>query len=1290
MPALVVQRLLEECEARSKMVLLDCCFSGAFTKRPTEMSASVVDVDHQLGRGTYVITATNELEFAFEDERQLFGESNKYSAFTDAIIKGLATGAAAQPGASMISAEDLYLYVHAEVARTGLKQTPTRSNKSEGAFRVANVKTRRMIADGAVSSPVVTELLPPSGEHPATGLVTPIGQAQHDRGHHDDVLRVDLAGQDGHLAIVGRIYSGKSNLVHTLMAGLSAGRSPDDMSFYCLDSGGRFGALHGFSHLKAVIAPSQPDEVRRLLGWLMSAVTARDSLFRSAGISNVNSYRRLRGLGVLPPGDHGEIFLVVDGWEQFHDKVPELERMIVDVASPGLGFGVHVVVTARHWRDIPHRVTRLLRGRIELTLDDPAESKISPDLAATLPESPGWGLYNGRRFLCAVPQVEEADDDIDALIARLRDPEFAVGIAANAPVPAEAPSQDFLQVLGIEGDPWTFDVHHAWRPRRRPDMYRVPMGFGENGLPVFVDLKETAENGMGPHGLLVGATGSGKSELFRTLVLGLTATHSPESLNLILVDFKGGATFAGLDRAPHVAATITNLEDDLSLVDRMKDALSGELARRQEVLHRHGRKNRWDYEEFREPDEPPMPALFVCIDEFSELLTAKPDFVDVFLQIGRIGRSLGVHMLLSSQRLDEGKLRGLNTFLSYRICLKTFSAGESRAVLGVPDAYELPSIPGAGYLAVHGTELTRFTAYYVSGPAGEQSAESLLEVTVPRMVGQGPEAHAVWLPPLDEPPTMDSMLAPLVTNQRGLTAPAFHEGGGLAKVPVGLVDRPYEQRRDLLWADFSGGAGHGAVVGGPQSGKSTLLRSIITSMALTHTPQEVQFYCIDLGGGTLAALDELPHVGGFASRLDADRMRRTVAELQTLVSEREVRWREQGIDSMSEFRARKWRGEIADDRFGDVFLVLDGWYAFRQTFEELESQVQVLAAQGLTYGVHLIVATNRWAEIRPSLRDLVGTRFELRLGDPSESEIDRRVQINVPVNRPGRGLSADRQHFLAAVPQLGTGGVRELVAKVASSWRGPSAPKVRLLPAKIGHDELTPGPGQLVPIGVDESELATTYVDFGADSHFLALADAESGKTNLLRAIVRGITSNHSAQEALIVMVDFRRTMLGWIESDHLLAYAVSAGQLTAMIRDVADSLTNRMPGADVTAEQLRNRSWWKGPEVYVVVDDYDLVAPQGGANPLQPLAEFIPQARDVGLHLVVARRMGGVSRAFYDPVLSKLKEVAAPIFVGSGQRDEGVIIGKLRPSPQPPGRGVLVSRKFGEERVQLGWLDPD
>ncbi|WP_019889888.1 type VII secretion protein EccC [Streptomyces purpureus] len=905
---------------------------------------------------------------------------------------------------------------------------------------------------------------------------------------------------------------------------------------------------------------------------------------------------------------------------------------------------------------------------------------------------------------------------------------------------------DFTDLLNL-GDAASVDVARTWRPRSTAERLRVPIGVGEDGLPVMLDLKEAAQEGMGPHGLCVGATGSGKSELLRTLVLGLAVTHSSETLNFVLADFKGGATFAGMSQMPHVAAVITNLSDDLTLVDRMGDAIRGELQRRQELLRSAGNyANIHDYEKARAAGAAlePLASLVLVIDEFSELLTAKPDFIDMFIQIGRIGRSLGVHLLLASQRLEEGRLRGLDTYLSYRIGLRTFSAAESRTAIGVPDAYHLPSVPGSGYLKFGTDEMTRFKAAYVSGtyrtggpqlssgslpierrpalftaapvpvvyaapdPAylaaqreeeDDALADTVLDVIVRRLEGQGVPAHQVWLPPLDRAPSLDQLLPGLAqTADRGLTATEYTRPGGLT-VPLGLIDKPFEQRREVLYRDFSGAAGHMMVVGGPQSGKSTLMRTLISSFALTHTPNEVQFYALDFGGGGMASLADLPHVGGVASRLDPERVRRTVAEVLGVLNRREEFFRANGIDSIATYRRRRAAGELPGEAWGDVFLVIDGWGGFRNDYDMLEPVVSDIAARGLGYGIHVVITAARYMEVRAALKDQMLGRLELRLGDVMDSEFDRKVAANVPTGVPGRGQVPEKLHFMGALPRIDgssesedlSDGTAAFVQAVKASWAGPAAPAVRLLPRMLPSEQLPKGfefPQHGIAIGIDETNLEPVFVDFETDPFFLIFGESESGKTSLMRLIAKQLCERYTPEQARIVVGDYRRTMLEAVAPSHLLEYAPMASAMQMHMDAINTVMTKRAPKPDITPQQLRDRSWWTGPQLYVLVDDYELVATNSG-NPLQVLVENLPFARDVGIRFIVARSAAGASRGSYEPFMQRVKELGAQGVVLSGDPQEGDIMGNVRARPMPPGRGTFVSRKRGTPLVQLGWL-PD
>jgi S-DNA-T family DNA segregation ATPase FtsK/SpoIIIE len=1040
----------------------------------------------------------------------------------------------------------------------------------------------------------------------------------------------------------------------------------------------------------------------------------------------------------------GQVRLVASSGE-------DLEKLLEDVignrprfhptAVPGSGPHVVIVLDGAHLRG----ATQLddgIAGVTVLDLDEQPPRLLDRSLLVleVQPAGPRPALHTyGMEHAADVGSPDRlTEEEAEAVARRLAPLRLAAtSRSADTPLAAEMGLGELLGIADLD----TFSVAQSWLPRPNRDMLRVPIGVGADGSAIELDLKESAQDGMGPHGLLIGATGSGKSELLRTLVLALAATHSSETLNFVLIDFKGGATFSSLDRLPHTAAVITNLADELPLVDRMVDAIDGELLRRQELLRRSGNfASLRDYEKARVGGSalPVLPSLLVICDEFSELLSAKPDFIDLFVQIGRLGRSLGVHLLLASQRLEEGRLRGLDTHLSYRVGLRTFSALESRAVLGVPDAYELPRSPGHGYLKFGTEPLIRFKAAYVSGPyrrpghrrpgvRGDDAepqvlsysthyvpapkpvrpaqappdetpaGQSMMDVLVARLAGQGPPAHQVWLPPLTRSAALDELLGPVAVDPARGLAFANPELHGALQVPIALIDKPREQLRDVMWLHLGGSAGHVAVVGGTLSGKSTALRTLVCGLALTHTPAEVQAYILDFGGGSLATLKDLPHVGGVASRLDTIAVRRTIGEVLTLLDRREQRFAELGIDSMASYRRRRANpAAVADDPFGDVFLVVDGWATLRKDFEDFEPVITDIATRGLSYGIHVVAASTRWLDFRPAIRDLFGSRVELRLGDPSDSMINRRAAMNVP-EQAGRGLvehptDKNKSHHLLTVrPELTTlGDTSDLVKAIATNWTGPVAPRVRLLPQSFPYAELdlSRSHGLRLPIGIAEQDLSVVEIDFATDPHFVLFGDAECGKSSFLRALASTVMHRFTPEQARIILVDYRRSLMDLPESDHRIGYGIQAQKTLDLMESVAGYMERRLPGPDVTAQQLRERSWWTGPELFVLVDDYDLVV-SGPTNPLNPLLDYLSQARDVGLHLIITRRAGGANRQLYEPVLQRLRELSSPGLVMSGPSDEGALIGPVKPSPLPPGRGRLITRREGVRLIQLAHQPP-
>ncbi|WP_104104504.1 type VII secretion protein EccCa [Arthrobacter sp. 08Y14] len=891
-------------------------------------------------------------------------------------------------------------------------------------------------------------------------------------------------------------------------------------------------------------------------------------------------------------------------------------------------------------------------------------------------------------------------------------------------------AQGFLEMLGLSPQLDEADIRRLWKPRGEVDFLRVPLGPDDRGRPALLDLKESAQFGHGPHGLCVGATGSGKSEMLRSMVVGLLATHSPDVLAMVLVDYKGGATFAPFAGAPQVAGVITNLSDDVSLIERVYASLAGEIQRRQEVLKAAGNlANITDYQLYRQElklqgrEPAPLPHLVVIIDEFGELLTARPDFIELFLSIGRIGRSIGVHLLLSSQRIEAGKLRGLDTYLSYRIGLRTLSEGESRTVLDTPDAFHLPPVPGFGYLKVDTTTYTRFKAGYVSGPleAAQETAQddaglSPQVLQVPRYAASleaqpaandarpastsaskrttGPTVLStlmdtlsmfpravdpIWLPPLPRGIALDQAAGGL-SAEKSLRLAC----GGSLRIPVGLLDDPAKQWQGVWELDLAANGGNAAIVGGPQTGKSTALRTIVAALSLTHSPAEVGIYGIDLLGSALLPLEGLPHVGGVAVRTNREVVRRTVDELLAMLAHREHLFEKYQVDSLPTLRRRCVDGGIPELPSADIVLVLDGYGQLSDEFEDIEKPVHALISRGAGYGIHVIATCSRMNEIRISQQSFFGNRIELRLADPGESAHGRKMAEAVSPGSPGRSLTDRKLQGHFALPRIDAGtddgsaasSLQDLVAAVAAATR-ERAMQVRILPASVSADTApTPEAAASVPLGLREADLGTEILDLhGRERHLLIMGDDASGKTNALRSVIRRLTSQHQPEDIVFAVFDPRRSLTGEVPGESLGGYATSAALAEKLAAAVAGELEKRTSAGPAELAGL--------PRIVLVIDDYDVLT-AGGSSPLSRLTPFLPLAPEIGLHAVLSRRVRGASRGMYEPFFTSLRDSGSAALILSGDRAEGTLINGVRARTLPPGRAQLIQPGKPVQVLQL------
>jgi type VII secretion protein EccCa/type VII secretion protein EccCb len=879
----------------------------------------------------------------------------------------------------------------------------------------------------------------------------------------------------------------------------------------------------------------------------------------------------------------------------------------------------------------------------------------------------------------------------------------------------------FTTLLGIP-DASALDIATLWAPRNRDDELRVPIGVTATGEPLYFDLKDEAEGGMGPHGLMIGMTGSGKSQTLMSILLSLLTTHSADRLIVIYADFKGEAGADIFRNFPQVVAVISNMAEKKSLADRFADTLRGEVARREQLLREAGRRVQGsafnsvtEYENAIAAghDLPPMPTLFVVADEFTLMLADHPEYAELFDYVARKGRSFRIHILFASQTLDVGKIKDIDKNTSYRIGLKVASPSISRQIIGVEDAYHIESgrgHKGIGFLVpAPGAVPVKFRSTYVDGiyepprraksivvhavprpqlftasrvePPAETAitdADIAIEELPPRkliatvgdqLANYGPRAPQLWLPPLDEPLPLEEVLhrADLPDRQW--------------RWPLGEIDRPFEMRRDPLVFDATSSAGNMVIHGGPKSGKSTALQTFILSAAALHSPRDVTFYCLDYGGGQLAKLTDLAHVGSVASPLEPERIRRTFGELEQLLL------------------ARQRRGATdRDDGYGEVFLVIDNLYAFSRdntdqfnTRNPLLAKVTELVNAGLSYGIHVVVTTPNWIEVPLAMRDGLGLRLELKLHDAHDSNVRvvgalRRPAESVPADQPGRGLTMAAEHFLFATPPL------TAIGELNSRYRGLSAPPVRLLPTELRPEAVAPlyqGRERIV-VGQREEDLAPVTLDFAQNPLLMVFGDNRSGKTTLLRHLIRTIRDNATADQVAFTVIDRRLHLVDEpLFGDN--EYTPNIDRITPAMLGLSSIIDKRRPPAGLSREQLSGWTF-QGQTHYLIVDDVDQIpdspamgGPYVGQRPWSSLIGLLSEAGDLGLRVIVTARAAGSAHAVMTaPLLRRLNELQATTLMLSGNpQDSGKIRGQ-RFSRLPVGRGILLGDSDAPTYLQL------
>jgi S-DNA-T family DNA segregation ATPase FtsK/SpoIIIE len=604
-------------------------------------------------------------------------------------------------------------------------------------------------------------------------------------------------------------------------------------------------------------------------------------------------------------------------------------------------------------------------------------------------------------------------------------------------------SARLLDLLGLP-DPTGQDIAAVWK--RGGSTTAAPIGIGAEGTFV-LDIRKD-----GPHALVAGTTGAGKSELLQTVIASLAVANRPDALNFVLIDYKGGSAFQDCARLPHTVGMVSDL--DAHLTERALASLAAELHHRETILFSAGTKDIEDYNDARRlrPELEPMPRLVLIIDEFASLVAELPDFIAGLVDIARRGRSLGVHLVLATQRPAGVVSADIRANTNLRIALRVTDADESRDVIDAPDSGAIAkSTPGRAYVRSGAQSLVGVQSARIGGrrPArGQQRAKAAVQPLgwaalgrpLPRGAAEDaddgtmvtdlavlvdavrdacqllgfPAPRKPWLDPLPEQVTVEEVTAGAGAAPGG-SAGAVPAGGGSGRtggawrdvlpIAYGLTDLPAQQARAPLAVDVVRGE-HVLIVGGPRSGRSTALRTLAGSLARAASPQDVHLYAIDCGANALLPLVGLPHCGAVVTRDQPERLSRLLDRLTAEVSRRQQLLAMRGASSAAEQRAM---AATPEERLPWMVLLLDGWEGYTSTFEaynygKLIDGANRLFREGGAAGLKVVMTADR-SGFNGQISSVFADKLILRMADPNDYTTGGLSVREVPKSMPsGRAL----------------------------------------------------------------------------------------------------------------------------------------------------------------------------------------------------------------------------------------------------------------------------------------------
>ncbi|MBE2235617.1 MAG: hypothetical protein IAE85_19150 [Anaerolinea sp.] len=1140
-------------------------------------------------------------------------------------------------------------------------------------------------------------------------------------------LLVDFS--KGHAVLFGASGYGKTVFVRTLIASLASSHSPDEFQAHVLDLGGRnLEALTALPHVGTVILPDEAgyeERVQQLLRELNDLIDLRKRRFAEAGVSTLFEYNELGDRPIEPA-----ILLVVDNFAEFletfgnpNEAEDETNALFafVALARQAKAFGLHVLITANRFNTLSNKLFSLFSERFTLRLSDAGDYAAIVGSTYEVEEQPGRGAVRVGRMPLSFQTallpgaLQEGQVRGEAQIVRRLGQRMQEAIAASGrtyarPLRIDAlpKSSSYRQVLAEQRElnvqrPFMEELERSTRAvwarngsKEHADWLRVTLGIA-SGMRQRTLALEAKRDGV--HGLIAGGTGSGKSEMLMTMIIGLALNYSPDILNFVLVDYKGGGAFKPFERLPHCVDIVTNLNK--SAVARMFSAITAEMMRRQKLNADTATK---DIIEYRRKGlhltHAPFPHLFIIIDEYAEMIDDNPDYKAELESITRVGRSIGVNLVLASQR-PKGVTDQMRANIKLRLCLRVEETDTSRELLRKPDAAYLPNgVPGRGYLQIGNDNMELLQVSYTGETQPDDREPAVLWPTrdgdqsratgedLPKLYDavvnlacelcQGQMAPKPWPAFL---PQQLSLQSPIVDAQRNRTWTLTHQvsdwlngdSAGLwpgvdwasevMRPVAGLVDNPMAAQQFPLQLDLTR---HLAVLGDSGWGKTSMLRTLITALAATHSPDELHIYVADLGGHNYRSIEDFPHVGTVVyadEEAYEERLQRLLAMLDRLVDERSQLLGEAAANSLWEYNERH-----PEQALPAVLVVIDNFADLTENYEALvETTIMPLVRRSISAGVCFVVSANAPNNMPSKLYALFGERITFK-----QSNTDRLLDI---VGRgameiddiPGRGyirIGKQPLLFQAALPVGifgGEGGrdtlveadevrlmgeqMRNHLATGRRAWRHQPDP-IAILPASVALiDLLEPAaaagagagpaadaldqPAETAVLASPASAAGTQRIqgmlgildslqpavcDLKAlGPHFAIVGPPLSGKTTAMLDWILSLAERYPPEQVAMVLIDTQRKLMEY-GGQHTLAELPHVAAAVSEVEELEGLIANLMAEGEAMASGQTAR------EIFLFIDNFDdfseEIESQRGL--LDSMSRLMRRYQRAGLHLVV------------------------------------------------------------------------